>query len=513
MSKSRCVKAVFVAALLLACLGARAQSFSNGSFESPVVSAGGHGVGAGTSSLPGWTVGGSVVGLWNGNNSGLSAFDGQQFVYFGGINVASGCFVSQTFSTVVGQPYEVTYYVGEAGTGNFNLTGTAFDTAGNLLASNRCAGVSSTWIKCQIDFAATTTNTTITFTDTSVVDVSGGDITLDDVTVVAAPTTGIPVVITSPNSQTAGSGATVSFSASAAGSPSTIQWYLGTNPVTGAGGTASPLAVTASDATAGNYTAVFSNSSGMATTAVAVLTVIDPPVIATSPVSQAAAAGAAVVFTASASGGSATVQWYLINYQGTNAIAGATSTTLNVTASSTAVGGYFAVFTNATGSATTSVANLAVTGLAFVNGSFESPVVSAGGHGVGAGTSSLPGWTVGGSVVGLWNGNNSGLSAFDGQQFVYFGGINVASGCFVSQTFSTVVGQPYEVTYYVGEAGTGNFNLTGTAFDTAGNLLASNRCVSVSSTWIKCQMGFTATTTNTTVVFTDTSVVDVQRGR
>ena len=108
---------------------------------------------------------------------------------------------------------------------------------------------------------------------------------------VAEPTTGIPVVITSPSSQTAGSGATVSFSAAAAGSPSTIQWYLGTNPVTGAGGTASPLVVTASDATAGNYTAVFNNSSGMATTAVAVLTVIDPPAIATSPASQVVTAG------------------------------------------------------------------------------------------------------------------------------------------------------------------------------------------------------------------------------
>ena len=157
---------------------------------------------------------------------------------------------------------------------------------------------------------------------------------LNGMQITSLPTSGAPVVIQSPASQAANSGATVSFSARAAGSPSTIQWYLtntlGVNPVSG--GTSSPLVLTANDGSAGGYMAVFSNSFGMATTAMAVLTVIDLPVIATSPVSQTANAGDLVTFTASIAGGSASVQWYLVNYLGTNAISGANSPTLTVTA-------------------------------------------------------------------------------------------------------------------------------------------------------------------------------------
>ena len=48
----------------------------------------------------------------------------------------------------------------------------------------------------------------------------------------------------------------------------------------------------------------------MATTAVAVLTVIDPPVITTSPLSQVVTAGTQVTLSASASGSPSTAQWY-----------------------------------------------------------------------------------------------------------------------------------------------------------------------------------------------------------
>lgn len=224
-----------------------------------------------------------------------------------------------------------------------------------------------------------------------------------------APTTGIPVVLSSPVSQTATSGTQVSFSALAGGSASSIQWYvtngLGTNTVTG--GTSSPLVLTANDGTAGGYSAVFSNSYGMATTAVAVLTVIDPPGIITSPASQTANAGVEVSFTASASGASDTVQWYLINYLGTNAVARATSPTLTVTASGPTAGSYYAVFKNSAGSATTSAANLAVLGLAFVNGSFEvntnGAVIPAGGNlPLNVGATWLEGWTVGGPGGDIW---------------------------------------------------------------------------------------------------------------
>ena len=366
------------------------------------------------------------MALYHGTAFGLAAYDGQQLVGFGGINTAPGGSLAQTFTTVVGQNYVVTYYVGQSGTGNFSLTGTAFDALGNLLASNRCVSVSQTWIERQLGFTAPTTNTTIVFMDTSVADIQGADVGLSAVSVAGGPAPSLPV-------------------------------------------------------------------------------------ITTSPVSQAVSAGAPATFTASASGGPSTVQWYLVNYLGTNAVAGAISNTLNVTAGAATAGGYYAVFSNTAGSATTSTADLGVTGLAFVNGSFTSPIVS-GGMGLNPGDTELTGWTIGGpgGNMALYHGTAFGLAAYDGQQLVGFGGINTAPGGSLAQTFTTVVGQNYVVTYYVGQSGTGNFSLTGTAFDALGNLLASNRCVSVSQTWIERQLGFTAPTTNTTIVFMDTSVADIQ---
>ena len=401
MTNQKCSKSVLTAVLLLACsLGSNAASFTNGSFEIPVVSAG-TSINPGDTWLTGWTAGGSgtVMGLWRGTAGVLGPYDGQQWVYYGGISAVSGGWLSQTFSTVVGTSYAVTYHVGQSGTGNFSLTGTAFDAVGNLLASNRCVSVSGTWIQCQLSFVAPTTNTTVVFTDTSVADVNGGAVALDGVTVVGGPTTGIPVVVTWPASQTVNAGTVVSFSASAAGSPSTLQWYFGTNEVNGAAGTVSPLTVTANDATAGNYVAVFSNSFGMATTMVAVLTVVDPPVITISPASQVVAAGTPVTLTAAASGSPSTVQWYF----GTSAITGGTGTNLTFTAFLSSTGNYEAIFSNGAGTATTTVARLTVNAGPFTNGGFElinNHAALPGNYAtaISVGSTWLNNWSVGGSA-------------------------------------------------------------------------------------------------------------------
>ena len=140
------IKSVLAVAFLLAGFGLNAGSFTNGSFEIPVVSSG-TALNLGDTWLTGWTVGGSgePMGVWHGSTGGLSPVDGRQWVYFGGINAASGGSLSQTFGTVVGQPYGVTYYVGESGTGGpLSLTGTAMDAVGSLLASNQCVSVSGT---------------------------------------------------------------------------------------------------------------------------------------------------------------------------------------------------------------------------------------------------------------------------------------------------------------------------------------------------------------------------------
>ena len=75
----------------------------------------------------------------------------------------------------------------------------------------------------------------------------------------------------------------------------------------------------------------------------------------------------------------------------------------NVTASSTNAGEYFAVFSNTGGNATTSVATLAVTGLPFINGSFESlnhaAIASGAGVSLNNGDTWLTGWTVTGPMA------------------------------------------------------------------------------------------------------------------
>jgi Cohesin domain/Bacterial Ig domain len=330
------------------------------------------------------------------------------------------------------------------------------------------------------------------------------------------PSNGAPVVLESPASQTVASGNSVSFGAVAGGSPSSVQWYLtnslGTNLIAGA--TNIPLTLTAYPTNAGGYEAVFSNSFGMATTAVAVLTVPVAPAIVTSPLSQTANFGTPVTFTASASGTSNSVQWYLVNYLGTNAVSGATSNTLKVIAAGPTAGGYYAVFHDAVGSAVTGVANLGVLSLPFVNGSFETNtnglVITAGSVGVllSPGATWMQGWTVGGpgNDVSVEDGTVDGLSPYDGKQWIDFHWQANAPGGTLAQTFTTTVGQTYTATFQVSELRTGGPSLTAIAFSTSGAVLASNYCVPPTPlVWTQFALNFVATSTNSTLLFKDTS--------
>ena len=179
-----------------------------------------------------------------------------------------------------------------------------------------------------------------------------------------------PVVTTNPAARTVTAGTTATFSAAASGNPTpTVLWQLSTDngatfsTITGATGTALNV-VTNNTMNGYRYRAVFSNSAGTATTTVAVLTVQYAPVVTTNPVSQTAAVGSTVRFTAAArSNPAATVQWQVSSNSGstwTN-IAGATSTTLSLTATASLRGyRYRAVFTNSIGAVTTTAATLTV---------------------------------------------------------------------------------------------------------------------------------------------------------
>ena len=168
-----------------------------------------------------------------------------------------------------------------------------------------------------------------------------------------------PAFTTQPATQTVTAGGNVTFSASASGVPTpTLQWYLGTNALTGK--TTGTLTLTNVQAVnAGSYTVVATNSaapSGVSSTA-ATLTVNPAPVapaFTTQPATQTVTAGTNVTFSAAASGTpTPTLQWFradLLSSGSTATIllAGETRNTLviaNVQASDS--GSYFfAVATN-----------------------------------------------------------------------------------------------------------------------------------------------------------------------
>jgi hypothetical protein len=186
----------------------------------------------------------------------------------------------------------------------------------------------------------------------------------------ATLTVGSLTITSNPQSTSVAANTSVTFTTSAVGSPTpTVQWQVSTdNAVTYsniAGATTTSLTLTATTAMNGyKYRAVFTNSLGVAATSPATLTVsaVTGPAITANPTSQAVATGAMASFTASATGATST-QWQLSTNSGstwTN-IAGATAGTYTVTAAATMTGyQYRALFTNASGSATTSAATLTV---------------------------------------------------------------------------------------------------------------------------------------------------------
>ncbi len=224
------------------------------------------------------------------------------------------------------------------------------------------------------------------------------------------PVSAPPTITSQPVSVTVAAGSTASFSAAASGSPTpTVQWQFsadgGTSWSNISGATSTTYSFTTTIPPSENgyeYEAVFTNSSGSATTNAATLTftgpVSGPPTITSQPVSVTVAAGSTASFSAAASGSpTPTVQWQFSADGGTSwsNISGATSTTYSFTTTIYSENGYEyeAVFTNSSGSATTNAATLTVTaapaqssnwsgyadtgsGFSAVSGSWTVPTVS-----------------------------------------------------------------------------------------------------------------------------------------
>jgi len=203
------------------------------------------------------------------------------------------------------------------------------------------------------------------FTNTS------GSVTTGAAGLTVTPAPVAPLVTTSPTGTTAGVGQSYSFAAAASGIPSpTVQWQRSNDggltwaSVVGATSpTYSAVAVPGDDGA--QFRAVFTNSQGTATTTPATLSVPLGPVVTTSPLAVTVAAGAPYGFSAAASGyPTPTVQWQRSDDNGLtwNPIAGATAPSYSATAAAGDQGAQFeAVFTNASGTATSAPAVLYVT--------------------------------------------------------------------------------------------------------------------------------------------------------
>jgi len=166
--------------------------FTNGSFESPALTAGGGQVlPVGSTEMTGWTVGGTggPVGLQNGPVDGVGPVDGAQHLAFNGGNTSPGTTIFQTFSTTVGQTYAVSFNVGRkaAGSGTMSLHVEVTASGGQVLGARDATGPASPGYgpAQTLTFIATTSSSTLTFKDTSSATVAV-DLLLDNVSVAAS---------------------------------------------------------------------------------------------------------------------------------------------------------------------------------------------------------------------------------------------------------------------------------------------------------------------------------------
>ena len=178
-------------------------------------------------------------------------------------------------------------------------------------------------------------------------------------------------VTENPSDVSVAAGASATFTAAATGTPApTVQWQQSTDGGTTfsdvAGATAASLTFATAESQNGNeFRAVFTNSTGSATTSAAKLTLTSNVVVTSNPSNVSVAAGASATFTAAATGTPApTVQWQQSSDGGTTFtdVAGATAASLTFVVSAGQGGDQFrAVFSNDSGTATTSAATLTIT--------------------------------------------------------------------------------------------------------------------------------------------------------
>ena len=208
--------------------------------------------------------------------------------------------------SITAQPASRTNVTGSTATFNVTAGGTALQyqwrKAGNVLSNGgNILGATTS--------ALTITGVAATDAGSYSVDVSNS---VNVVSSTAATLTVVdpPSIASGPTSATVNAGDPATFAVVASGTPPlSFQWRRNGASVSGATDSAINIP-NAQQINAGSYVVVVTNAGGSATSAVAVLTVLDAPTFTSQPISQTTFAGADIVFNVSVNGAAPfTYQW------------------------------------------------------------------------------------------------------------------------------------------------------------------------------------------------------------
>ena len=167
----------------------------------------------------------------------------------------------------------------------------------------------------------------------------------------------VPAILAQPQSQTNLINTSVTFTVSAFGDSLAYQWRFNGDDIADATDTSYTID-SVGTADAGDYDVVITNNFGSVTSAVATLTVLDPPEITTQPANLTVSQGSSATFTVEATG--LDPLYYQWQFNGTN-ISAATDTSYEIiNAQPSNAGSYTVVITNADGSVTSAQAVLTV---------------------------------------------------------------------------------------------------------------------------------------------------------
>jgi subtilisin-like proprotein convertase family protein len=412
----------------------------------------------GTNALPGAT--GSSLTL---SNVSAASADNYSVTVSGacGAPVTLGATLTVNQSVAISSPpASLTQCPGDSATFSVGATGT---------------GLSYQWFK-GTNALAGATGSSLTLSNVSAANADNYSVTVSGacgapVTLSATLTVNQSVAISSPPaSLTKCPGDSATFTVGATGTGLSYQWFKGTNALPGATGSSLTLN-NVSAASADNYSVTVSGACGAPVTLSATLTVNQNPAVSGPPASLTQCPGDSATFSVSATGTGLSYQWF----KGTNALAGATGSSLTLSnVSAASAGNYSVTVSGACGASVTSSATLTVNqslaistppaSLTKCPGDSATFSVSATGTGLSyqwfEGTNALPGET--GSSLTL---NNVSAASAD----IY--SVTVSATCGAPQTLSATLtvnqslaisSPPVSLTNCPGDSATFSVGATGT---------------------------------------------------